>query len=130
MRFVTEDHKDDEIARAVESREQEISNYDLNVANFEAMLSNYSKLGESWPAKIKSFQGQAPHKVAEVLNDADFELFSQYSHRDQIRVLLRTTIAERNKSRAVLSALENSVPALRMTAAEGRLKNAKLKAGG
>lgn len=125
MRFVTQDHKDDEVARAIESREHEISNYDLNVANFESMLAAYANLPEAWPSKIKSFQGQTPHKVAEVLSDADFDLFSKYSHRDQIRVLLRTTIAERAKSAAVLSALESSVPAPRLTAAETRVKSAK-----
>lgn len=128
MRFVTQDQQDDDIATAIESREQEVANYDLNVVNFQAMLAGYGHLGEMWPAKIKSFQGQNSHKVAEVLNDADFELFAQYSHRDQIRVLLRTTHAERAKSAAVLGALENAVPAARLAAAEGRVKAAKAAA--
>lgn len=122
MRFVTQDQQDDDIAGAIEGREREIANYDLNAANYQAMLAGYAALGDAWPSKIKPFQGQNPHKVAEVLSDADFELFSQYSHRDQIRVLLRTTIAERKKSAAVLAALEASVPPSRLSAAEGRIK--------
>lgn len=129
MRFVTQDDQDDQVMVAIESREREISNYDLNFTNFQAMLAAHAGLAESWPLKIRSFQGQNPHKVAEVLGDQDFETFSQYAHRDQIRVLLRTTIAERAKSIAVLAALEKSLPAARIAAAEKRFKALKASKG-
>lgn len=125
MRFLTQDQQDNDIAAAIEGREREIANYDLNAENYRAMLAGYAALAESWPIKIRSFQNQNPHKVAEVLNDEDFALFSQYAHRDQIRILLRTTIAERAKSAAVLTALEKSIPPERLSAAEGRIKAAK-----
>ena len=120
--FLTQDQQDDDLAAAIEGREREIANYDLNSGVFRKVLENYASLPEEWPASIAPHKGQDSNAAALVLSGDTLDLFNQYAYRDQIRHLLKTNDAEREKSRKVYEALIASIPADRLDAAVQRLK--------
>lgn len=127
MRFVTQELIDNDIASAIEAREAEIANYQLNEMNFAAILGSYNHLSLEWPQEIAAFKGKDSATAAAKLSDEAFDLYTQYSHRDQIATLLKTTKAERFKSEKILEALEASITEDRIKAAVTRIKN---KTGG
>lgn len=120
-RFVNQEQEDNEYAVAIIGREREIANYRFNERNYSRMLDGMSSLGD-WPERLVQHKGKPSQKVAELLDDDDFDLWSQHTYRDQLRVLLRTSRAECRKVEAILAVLEASISEDRLEAALERVQ--------
>lgn len=108
--FLTEDDKHDTIAKAMHGRESEHYNYELNKINYEHMLEAYKDLPEEWPENLTQYKTIFGDKLAELVHGEIFELVCRYQFRDKLRVLLKTTIVEQNKTTEVYEALKKQLP--------------------
>lgn len=93
------------LTRALVGRENEIHSYDINISNYEAMLSALPT-GE-WPDLISAYRNTPIELVPEDLH----QLVTDYSFRDRLRALLATEKLERSKSVRVYEALRSQIPA-------------------
>lgn len=85
-------------------REQEIMAYDINIANYTAMLE--SMPNDEWPEHLVQYKEATLDLVPDEFDD----IVSQYQYRDRIRYLLKTEKAERAKSFRVYEALLAQLP--------------------
>lgn len=92
------------LARALVGREQEIHSYDINIGNYEAMLTTLPT--SEWPDLIASYKGTPIEIVPEDLH----QLVTDYSFRDRVKALLATEKLERSKSVRVYEALRAQIP--------------------
>jgi len=120
---LTQDRMDELIAAGVESREQELANYQLNIDNFNDMLAELDFLPAEWPAHLAQYRGTKLSMVANELSEEDFDLLSDLQQRDHIRMLLRTTKAEQKKSQRAHNAILKRIPDARLQAALTRVKS-------
>jgi hypothetical protein len=86
-------------------REKEIMGYDINIANYTAMLASLPS--DEWPEHIVQYQHATLDHVPDDLDD----IVSQYQYRDRLRYLIKTEKAERGKSFLVYEALLAQLPA-------------------
>ena len=93
---ITKDDQQKAISDAIAGREQEIFGYDLNIANYTALM-------ESLPV------GPLPQAVAELPESGEpFEtslLRSEYQFRDEIAARLTAEKIERSKSHRIYAVL-------------------------
>ena len=90
--------------RALIGREQEIHSYDINIGNYEAMITSLPT-GE-WPDLISAYRNTPIDLVPEDLH----QYVTDYSFRDRIKALLATEKLERSKSVRVYEALRSQIP--------------------
>ena len=107
--MITDAQKIEILADAVVGREHEVFSYDLNIANYEAMLAGLP--ADEWPEALLKFQNVKPADLPLDLNDDDYQLATTLQYRDQLRRLLRTEKTERGKSLRVQDALKTQIPA-------------------
>lgn len=104
MYSINEEKRLAAIADAVVMREQEIFGYDLNIANYTAMVAALPD-GE-WPAHLAQYKTATLDQVPDEYDAT----VSDYQFRDRLRYLLKTERAERNKSARVYDALVAQLP--------------------
>lgn len=123
---LSQDERDDIIAKALISREQEHWHYELNRINYESILKSIaeSELPLEWPESLKGCRGQSSETLATTLTYEDFVLVSRLQFRERVQVLLATTIAEQSKVEAVHKALSTHMLPERLSAAIIRVQQA------
>lgn len=94
----------DTLAEAVVHREQEIFQYDINIANYETMLAALPQ--DDWPAELVQYQRSTPDQIPDDLDAT----VADYQYRDRLRFLLKTERIERGKSFRVYEALVAQLP--------------------
>ena len=92
------------LVRALIGREQEIHSYDINIGNYETMISSLPT-GE-WPDLIASYKNTPIELVPEDLHQS----VTDYQFRDRVKALLATERLERSKSVRVYEALRSQIP--------------------
>jgi hypothetical protein len=107
---VSQDDHDRGLAMAIEMREMEVYQYQINIANYEGILASLPS-AQPWPQRLQPYRGMSRDQLAaNIESDADLELASQLSFRDEIRLRIRTERMECNKSRAMLETAVASAP--------------------
>lgn len=92
------------LAEAAVIREQEIFQYDVNIANYEAMLSAMTQ--NDWPENLVQYRNSTPDQIPDELD----QVVADYQYRDRLRYLLKTEKIERNKSFKVYEAMLSQLP--------------------
>jgi hypothetical protein len=92
------------LADNVVMREREIMSYDINIANYTAMLAALPE--DEWPSHLAQYKTATLDQVPDELDD----IVSQYQYRDRLRYLVKTEKAERAKSFRVYEALIAQIP--------------------
>jgi predicted membrane-bound spermidine synthase len=101
---VTQDEHEITLAQSILQRENEVYQYQLNVFNFELMLSSMENL--SWPTHLLPYRGMGREQLAaNVLNDDDLDLAAELMFRDELRTRLRTEKIELKKTTMMLQSL-------------------------
>lgn len=107
------------VADAVVGREQELFSYDINITNYEIMLTTLPQ--SEWPENLAQYKRSTLDQVPDELD----ETVSQYQYRDRIKTLLKTERLERNKAQRIYEALLSQIPeadrATVIAAAQARL---------
>jgi len=92
------------LADNVIMREKEIMSYDINIANYTAMLAALPD--DEWPSHLAQYKTATLDQVPDEFDD----IVSQYQYRDRLRYLIKTEKAERGKSFRVYEALVTQLP--------------------
>ena len=92
-------------ADAIISREQEIFFYELNISNYEQMLTKLPT--DEWPAHLSQYK----HSTLDQVPDEFDQIVSDYQQRDRLKALLKTERLERNKSVMIYETLIERLPA-------------------
>jgi hypothetical protein len=92
------------LADNIVMREREIMSYDINIANYTAMLAALPQ--DDWPEHLAQYKAATLDYVPDELDD----IVSQYQYRDRLRYLVKTEKAERAKSFRVYEALIAQIP--------------------
>lgn len=92
------------LADNVVMREREIMSYDINIANYTAMLAALPE--DEWPSHLAQYKTATLDQVPDEFDD----IVSQYQYRDRLRYLVKTEKAERAKSFRVYEALIAQIP--------------------
>ena len=103
---VTQTEHDKNLAMAIEMRENEVYQYQINVNNYEQMLSTCADLPVAWPANLLQYKGLSRDQLAATVeNDDDLEIVSRLSFRDELKMRVRSEKIERNKVNMILASL-------------------------
>lgn len=92
------------LAEAAVIREQEIFQYDVNITNYEAMLTAMPQ--NDWPENLVQYRNSTPDQIPDELD----QVVADYQYRDRLRYLLKTEKIERNKSFKVYEAMLSQLP--------------------
>ena len=92
------------LADNIVMREKEIMSYDINIANYTAMLAALPD--DEWPSHLVQSKAATLDQVPDEFDD----IVSQYQYRDRLRYLIKTEKAERAKSFRVYEALVTQLP--------------------
>lgn len=92
------------LADNIVMREKEIMSYDINIANYTAMLAALPD--DEWPSHLAQYKAATLDQVPDEFDD----IVSQYQYRDRLRFLIKTEKAERGKSFRVYEALVTQLP--------------------
>lgn len=85
-------------------REQEVAQYDSNIALYTTILGT---LPTEWPARLEQFKTRKDHQQAVTECDADdVELLAQLLYMEQVKASIRSEKLERTKAAAILAALK------------------------
>jgi hypothetical protein len=86
-------------------REEEVAQYDANIALYEAIVAG---LPSEWPARLATFKGRTDHQQAVTeCDETDVELLSQLLYRQQCENAIRAEKLERTKAATILAALKS-----------------------
>lgn len=130
-----DDNKKAFYAMATASRDMEIEGYQVNVDNYNIVMSTLPT-GE-WPENLTGYKGYSSANVAdlnETLSADDIQLLGKLLWRDQITKALITEQLEQNKAQSIRDALASKLdpaelPALLATA-NATIAAAQAKANG
>jgi hypothetical protein len=88
----------------IKARQDEIAQYEQNIALYSSMASN---LPSEWPAHLEKYKGaKNKHEaIAEIEDLADVELVSDLWAHDDAKAAVRTETLEKRKAEAILAAL-------------------------
>lgn len=91
---------------AIELREQEVAQYEANIAMYESILAGLPK---EWPAHLLQYRDATDkHKTAsEISNLDDVSLLSQLWYADDCYKAIRSETVEKTKAQAILAALKS-----------------------
>jgi hypothetical protein len=92
------------LADNIVMREREIMSYDINIANYTAMLAALPD--DEWPSHLAQYKTATLDQVPDQYDDT----VSEYQYRDRLRYLIKTEKAERSKSFRVYEALVAQLP--------------------
>lgn len=120
MYEVTEEEHLTNLANAVLSRKREMYSYNFNVVNYTKMLKLLPI--DEWPKEIIEYKGMKPEQVLQYHSEL-FELWSQYSYRDRLRLLLMSEKEAHKQVKFVHDVLIDQIPVDQLGS---RLTTAKL----
>jgi hypothetical protein len=93
------------ISESIVHREQELFSYDINITNYESILTTLPQ--DDWPDHLAQYKNSTLDQVP----DEHDAMVNDYQFRDRMRYLLKTEKAERNKSFKIYEALITQLPA-------------------
>lgn len=96
---ISEQDRRNNIIDNIIRRETEIHHYELNIANYEAILQTLPT--DEWPEIIEDYKNRPINEVPVELQD----MVNNYSFRDRCSLLLSTEKCEMHKSINVYNAL-------------------------
>lgn len=115
-----------QVADSIAGREKEIYQYQLNINNFEAMLTGIAtNLPAEWPENLLQYRTWDRDRLVATLDDATLEIVTGLLFRDNLRMRIRTERIEQRKSQLVLDSLKLQVlnaDAVRAKIAEEKAK--------
>lgn len=99
---VTQSDHDRNLAMAIDMRENEVYQYEININNYTAMLA--SCITDQWPAHLIPYRGMGRDQLAQAIeSDDDLDLASQLAFRDELKLRIRSEKMECNKSKMMLA---------------------------
>lgn len=101
---INQQDTDNAVAEAAVGREMEIFSYDMNIVNYEIMLSALPT--DDWPEHLAQYQRSTLDQVPDEYD----QQVSDYQYRDRIRSLLKTERLERSKAQRIYEALISRIP--------------------
>jgi hypothetical protein len=103
---ITQDEHDKNLAQSIEMREQEVYQYQVNINNFESMITALGDLPTQWPAHLVQYRGMTRDQMAVAIEDDDeLDVASGLSFRDELKARIRSEKMEQRKSKMVLDTL-------------------------
>lgn len=105
---ITTDDTLSALATNVVHREREVHQYQINIDNYTAMLSDLPS--DSWPEAIAQYKNAPSDAIPFDVSLEVVQLVADYQYRDRINQLLRSENIEQNKSKRVLNALKAQIP--------------------
>jgi len=100
---ITQTEHDKNLALAIEMRENEVYQYQINVNNYSAMLA--ACIQDPWPERLLPYRGMGRDQLAQAIaDDDDLDLASQLAFRDELRFRIRSEKMECGKSKMMLAA--------------------------
>lgn len=101
---ITSEQLTNAIADAIVGREAEIFSYEMNITNYEIMLTTLPT--DDWPNHLVQYQYVTLDRVPDEYDAT----VSEYQYRDRLRLLLKTERLERSKSVKIYEALLSRLP--------------------
>jgi hypothetical protein len=90
------------LALAIEMRENEVYQYQLNINNYSAMLQ--ACIQEPWPQRLLPYRGMTRDQLAQsIQDDDDLDLAGQLAFRDELRLRVRSEKMECSKAKMMLA---------------------------
>jgi antitoxin component of MazEF toxin-antitoxin module len=108
MQIITPEQRTADLADAVVGRTHEVYGYEINVANYQQMLTT---LPTEWPAHLAEYRGMEPHAAAVACPNEHLEQLALLQQGERVSALLSTEIVERAKAQNILDALIAQLPA-------------------
>jgi hypothetical protein len=103
---ITQDEHDKNLAQSIEMREQEVYQYQVNINNFESMITALGDLPTQWPAHLVQYRGLTRDQMAVAIEDDDeLDVASGLAFRDELKARIRSEKMEQRKSKMVLDTL-------------------------
>jgi hypothetical protein len=102
--MVDDDEHQQNMIKHAYSREIEIYNYQVNIDNYNAIMTTLPQ--DEWPENIIQWKFTPTDQLPFTLSDQDVDIIHDYQYRDRISVLLRTEKAEQTKSSRLRDALK------------------------
>lgn len=94
----------EQIFDPVQSRRDEVAQYDANIAMYQAILTS---LPTEWPAELAQYRNpKNQHTAIDGVPADKVELVAQLWYADDVRHAIRTETLERTKAAAILTVLE------------------------
>lgn len=126
---ITQDEHDRNLAQAIEMRENEVYQYQVNINNFENMISSLGSLPAEWPANVSKYRGMGRDQLAAaVADDDELDLVSSLAFRDELKLRIRSEKMEQRKAKMILTTLESQVSdPVKMKALIAEIKAARQK---
>ncbi len=103
MNIISNEKREADLADAIVSRTHEVYGYDVNIANYEAILA---VLPSEWPEDLENLRTLHPHDAATQCPPGDIDLLADLQHRDQISALIQSERLERSKAQRLLDAMD------------------------
>ena len=112
LTLITVDEEDDYLVGALRGRQLEWQSYELNRRNYERVLASpaMKALPEEWPEGLAPYKDITGEALVKAVAEADYVLVTQLQFRDQVRLLLKTTLTEQYKGVCVHAALDEQKP--------------------
>ena len=96
------------LASSFVAREQEVHMYQINIKNFNAMLSALPQ--DVVPDKFAPYLKSEIKDLPVTFTDEDVQLLVDYAFREDLIVRIRTEKAEQSKAKRVLDVLKAQIP--------------------
>lgn len=93
-----------DLADQIVSRTYEVYQYDLNIQNYEAMLTTLPT--DEWPDSIVDLKNMTDHEASFACPSDLVDILAQYQLRDRVQNLVKSEQVERAKAAAILSAVD------------------------
>ena len=106
MIITTNEHLNN-LVQAAYYRELEIYQYQINIDNYNVMLSSLP--ADEWPMHLGMYVNTPIDQLPIAMTDQDVDLINDYQYRDRLRVAVRTERAEQSKATRVLDALKAQI---------------------
>lgn len=122
---MTQDEQDLAIAENMHGREVEFFHYNLNVANYEQLLSQppLNTLPAEWPADLVQYKKMTRDQtVAAISDEATLSLVGNLQLRDRLTAAKKAEAVERGRVEMYRNTLATSIPQPRLVAAVAKAK--------
>jgi hypothetical protein len=103
----TDQEKQDSFVFNAYHREVEIHQYQINIDNYAAILSQLPQ--GDWDSDIQDYVNTPVLELPHSLTDEQVDRINNFQYRDRLRGLIRTERAEQNKSQRILDALKSQI---------------------
>jgi hypothetical protein len=107
---ITQTEHDRNVAQAIEMRENEVYQYQVNINNFEAMIATFADLPLTWPNELTKYKGMGRDQLAAaIVDDDELDVVSRLAFRDELKMRIRSEKMEQRKAKMILATFEAQV---------------------